>query len=1316
MKCPNRKSPEYKSLMDATGNNQYVSDAVFQLSETRPIIQGYNAIFGTKIIDFSLFKDGVFRDGTKQYSLESSQWYKNAVSASNMIVTGYETQNDSDVYTKPGEPNMFVRSTHFLANMYKRFVSDPVQYKVDRMFPEGTTTRDIELDDRQTVVTFTKQEYEKYERSKVKYKTFRGTIKHKLLEMDGDLTNSEFIDFAAKTEKEYQNGRVKQNIETLFEGTELKDESQKIKEYLAKSNHGNWFKEVTVKLNLPLKVRRLFSDTDDTDMQGIMSTIDLMIFNSDGRVSIFDYKSGRLSSVVKTSQMLDKISSKLIREGKTELTARDIAFMQVLLQMIIVKANNPNIEFDSGGIVDSDYKRHYIKDANLALLLGLFNDYFSSAVPDWHKSNSQLFEPSTYLGKDKTDNGGVGTIVRAHLEDSGIDTKNPNLVYKKTKEYLGNKIQIVRAKLTRLRAKEFPSDEDLDEIAILSGEQLKWSAAMSKLLAGHDLFESGEALQKDRSAFWSRLMNRYSVNNPIVNVFQTLFDEGKAQRNKDVTKSNYDFDKVHRKIASNIYMPKEGMDFKKEFAWAWRDSNITTYKDDKYKTLSEDQKAYVDYVRWMNRYNLFKTMNPAEGIDLIETELKERPDLSEENRTELEAQVEELKALTYVNTEGERKSYNNKMMGVYSFKYYEGWTPKMRKTAAEMPIGHRIKHFAKGYTMSQHEYATMMDDTSTGDTGLPHKYLDRQSGRNDDQLQDLNTWDMSSLFLEFTNTMLDKQHFDMPFAFGRSLVEYFQEQQIHKPNDNVKGLEIQLAGFLSNVLAKDRDNNQLGIGEIKTPVIDKDGKHQEDENSQLMYTTRYVDYNKVVKGARNLVSFNALAFSIGSIVRHANSLMRTFEMGVFQPLFAKGFKVVGIEIPNNTNLGSSMMAFIDVFNARMGKNSVTRGFENLTGNLPDAVNSISVKSGILGNTSLLNSFKELGFAIDRIGDVNAYRFFQMALLRNIYTTDKNTGKRISMADAYKFKEDGSYTYVGVPRYRDAITGEIITELTQKEWTKMLAEISGYTGGFRPDEQVEIERYTLGKLVMQFKKHVVPIVEAAISTNKEGSLVLGNYVPTGEVTEFEGISVPDVKWEKGTKEGYAISTIKAVDIVLRQLGLGVMIWRAFGVKTSRAQALRDWENMSPQQKKNIVVLLSKLTTFMLLKYFIREYFGDDDDDDKNLLKMLANRSKNEAIQGINYVEYFKIASGETATLGRLEKLIDGLDSLIFESFVGGERIQSGKYREGYFGIIPNYKGVPQIATNLPIISSIWSGFRFMNDYENLEESIKQTIERNATAGK
>jgi hypothetical protein len=157
-------------------------------------------------------------------------------------------------------------------------------------------------------------------------------------------------------------------------------------------------------------------------------------------------------------------------------------------------------------------------------------------------------------------------------------------------------------------------------------------------------------------------------------------------------------------------------------------------------------------------------------------------------------------------------------------------------------------------------------------------------------------------------------------------------------------------------------------------------------------------------------------------------------------------------------------------------------------------------------------------------------------------------------------------------------------------------------------------------------------------------------------------------------------------------------------------------MSPQQKKNIVVLLSKLTTFMLLRYFIREYFGDDDDDDKNLLKMLANRSKNEAIQGINYVEYFKIASGETATLGRLEKLIDGLDSLIFESFVGGERIQSGKYREGYFGIIPNYKGVPQIATNLPIISSIWSGFRFMNDYENLEESIKQTIERNATAGK
>ena len=115
-----------------------------------------------------------------------------------------------------------------------------------------------------------------------------------------------------------------------------------------------------------------------------------------------------------------------------------------------------------------------------------------------------------------------------------------------------------------------------------------------------------------------------------------------------------------------------------EFLWDANENGefyTTTWMSDKYAALTQAEKDYVNFYRWTNRYALFAAMAPEKGVQWIQKELADRTDLSREDISYLQAQIDELNTLP--------KWDKFSMAGKAGFTYKEGWTPRVNKRSEE---------------------------------------------------------------------------------------------------------------------------------------------------------------------------------------------------------------------------------------------------------------------------------------------------------------------------------------------------------------------------------------------------------------------------------------------------------------------------------------------------------------------------------------------------------------------------------------------------------------------------------------------------------
>jgi hypothetical protein len=229
-----------------------------------------------------------------------------------------------------------------------------------------------------------------------------------------------------------------------------------------------------------------------------------------------------------------------------------------------------------------------------------------------------------------------------------------------------------------------------------------------------------------------------------------------------------------------------------------------------------------------------------------------------------------------------------------------------------------------------------------------------------------------------------------------------------------------------------------------------------------------------------------------------------------------------------------------------------------------------------------------------------------SLMDNTFVTDNNTGEQITLLEAHQ-----KYGTFGV------FDNTSYTEKERQAFQNRLHALSKRMHGVYNDfDKATAQRYSLGRLGMMYRKHVVP----------------------GYMRRFKNLGY-DQELEAHT-EGYYRT-----------------FWHAFlkDLVTFKWNMIKGWSSYTPFQKAQVSRVLAETTIIMSLFALILVLTAMADDDDEedmkknyayNFILYEAIRMRSETSSYISPIDAYRIFKSPTAAVSTAERLIRFTNQLLF----------------------------------------------------------------------
>lgn len=994
-------------------------------------------------------------------------------------------------------------------------------------------------------------------------------------------------------------------------------------------------REKTISLDLELNI-------DGKLVNGLAGTIDEFVRHEDGTFSTRDFKTGALST--------KEFGTMLAKYGKgIEGSSVNKAKLQQTMYVLMMKLKDPTMTFKAIEILklpstDEVQQLTYDIASELNVFLPVIKAYLKDKATNYNLSD-EFFDAKNYVTKNTKLASKIISMANANPD------LNMGEVKLKLRDNLLMRLDESMRTVAKLKAKTKLSDAEINILNSKEAYNVELQQQIEELLTGYNSIKTGE-YRKSTNYLSAVISDKYHATNSLARAFIKLFNIGIDRYNKYMT----DF-------RDEYMMPKssKSADYKEEYKWFWDGGDIVTYKSDKWNELTKEQKEYADYYRWTMRYELFKTMNPAVGLRYMKDELKERTTYDGLNKEMLEQQIAVMNEnVSYV---GGIPSSFNKLDGY--FEYYEGWTFRLGKSKEEKTM--------KEYWLNTNKFELTGEELKEIEKGKQAETLQQQGIKIDinsagaaGQLNGIYTYNPTIILGHHIKRIVKKRFFDDVINFGTSINNFLHEEDKRNNTTFYANVEKYIKNVIDSAILHKKTVTELPS--FKAMRNKKNQVTGEIERVQVTYSM-----DKIAIAAKDYFSFVIMAFQpLASIRRGISGTINLSVHSMSNTLSS----FVGVEEIDFTVRDAA--SSVDVF---WKKDEKTRKMVELFGFLPDNYDDGTSSNSLIKTADpyFTKNLEKAGFAIDRFVDNANFMITMIAQLKAMKLANGKT-----MWESYEIV-DKKLVYTGGVRGIDVDTSQEIKELTSAEINKLKAVSTKMYGAYRAEERAGFEISTIGALIGQFKKFVVPIYTAAFG-QPYTSEDLGRYIETGEV---EGIK--QLKWEARHEEGFIITA----------LSVAVTIIQLHNVKDIK-EYLKE---LNPQQKRNLMLALTKGMLFFVLTKIVSLLFGDSDDDDKNKIKQLFNLIKREIITEFNIADTLRTISS-VPTVTRLYDVISGGHALLIDSIIQGERIESGKFKNGYFGeTIPPVKGIPQLLKNLPITASIWNIYNQWMDFENLEETIR-----------
>lgn len=1030
---------------------------------------------------------------------------------------------------------------------------------------------------------------------------------------------------------------------------------------------------------------------------GFAGAIDMLIKHSNGRFSLKDLNTGLSFDKITTNRLL------MFGEQNRQLmdSSRDLKKLQLMIYAIMLKANNPGIQFDDLSIMWIPSKRNatnydglrrvevedfmnmvvmFFKDKSLLKKHGINEDIYNILL----SKDKEIFNPSEYTNEYVSEPEGMRKSEKEiHADivtELQMTDEDPSVIaqrYITQLEHILNRTR-VQDKIGKSKFENLPyRDQVKARILVHKINQIKQDPNVSL-----------ELNPQDDVAFFQSVFGAYSsMPLPFIQVWKQYKDEQKYKATESHRKKMIGFQALNRAVLNEYYEKNpviskryiNNANYKKIYGFAYKEdefngtNQLRLIKEDDIEwtdgSLTEKQKALLKFLN--DSYRDYFYGPKAYGNSVI-TSFKE---------------YGIMKDLSVVDL------HNYGLGSENAWKWYEGWFPKIEKMQSEEIFDFGDGSYVRGIVNPEfwrrqwmYSKSYYRENKFEGRTHkfmvLPLKYLGNFNIDNNREY----SYNLEMQFDKFTRGIEYKKHMDPVYAYAESLRGYIEairnEDQPMYHNTAVMFEKKITQDILGRYIRQDILRKKLRP--YGTPSDDSE-----------------IRIDAILQMAKNWVSATTMwlkPFTGAGNGLHAYLLF--LKDGIKGSIGTRFFGIdkLSVDYTLSDSIKASELYFTEfVANTMLGKMEQDKIWLllNKFQYLPD---NFDYKSADKYMLSLRNRIvdKSSMYVFQRIPEefvsviTMVAQLLHMRHATDTYKDGKEKGKRKRIFDCYEVVklDNGEYDVQWTAEKRGYLKtgrGEMtsyqeITELLPREIAVMKRVYERMQGSYRQEEAAAIEVYVAGRILMQLKKYTPQILIGAFRS-RYTDMDLGMLKETSERKDGETV----YQWLGRINEGkYRI--------------LGKFLFSMIMFNSGNPDY--KWKNLSPEMKQHMID--GALTLGMWFTHYIAylKMFGDRDDNDtmKRWWKMylLENFS-----QQYNPVEILKLTSHQInpVALTRSLKAVGGagqfMVSLGYLALGNEEAAYSAK---------GDLKGSYELKKSIPVLAS---SIDFAKRLAHLESGIIKT---------
>lgn len=995
------------------------------------------------------------------------------------------------------------------------------------------------------------------------------------------------------------------------------------------------------------------------DELGLGATIDTLVEHADGYFSIVEWKTGQ--------NFPSRYVNRLMKYGNQTIditdNPREHAKLQIMLQAVMLKANNPHIQF-------RHLRAHWIqnemqalredfqKDVEVEAYLNMVEQFLKTEMPDAYealkKKSPRIFNPDDYNA----------------VPDKIIDelTKSPEDV-----DVFARKKHEELAHLRNFN----PNNKNKHKIAKLSSQLAELVRQGKDIMLEFDSKDVLKTTADDVISFWKKWAGHSgSVGAPITQLISRFMKQRKHNIQLEIDAANKKFNALMEPIYQD-YLNRTGkkvieamtrrkvnlINYDGLYGFMWKGHRFVTKNDAEYKNLTTNQQKLVDYVndtiyqkfgQILNTVAFYDAYNrPVTHLDLIK---KDNPGFEFEYgfAPKVVADAKEILA-----REGFGKRYLNKTWDAYQRRMYENYMPHDRTVY-----------------------------------GLEIKYL----GSPELDASENYTRNVQTGFDMFMRALLAKEHLDdvYHFAYGvRDAISLQQYENILTREEEARNKD--LLEYIENRIVTDIQGKRKRTQWMKKPM--KGG------------TDKNVNIDGMIRLAKNSVGWTVMwvkpiAGTANGLFTHMVTVKEAIAGSLAKRFHGLDGQAVDFTVSDLVKAHQSWLEMNkDAIAGNIRSNKLwllARKFKYLPDNFEWAnrVDQYTTKSNPLLEESTL-------YASYTIWEEWVAEIMLASMMQRMKTKDGR-----SVWDAYEvqdvtqdgvtFKDvvwTGGVRGVQARKIGNRTVYENIEGLTWQEIEHMKRIYERVHGAYRKDERTSLELFAWGETVMQYKKYI-PSIANNLFDSMHHETYLGDWQKVGErLVRGENENV--YEWVARKSEGRARTFYKTL---LAAGGLHGI----FNPSKKSKNVEYKWSNLTNEQKKGIVNMYTTAIMYftMLGAYFA--LFRNTNDDDS--WKRLSRRIMTNFSQQYNPIDLLRTLRNPIPVVSKGFQTAHGTAQLMLSSamYLGGDREPGGLAitQDG------RLRGWTPMQKHIPFLSSRYEITRFIeNALEDTESAMHWDFKSN-----